>query len=438
MEWISVLSASPLNTGSIASQNMGFDGLAAYWHIWVKGMPNFFHGALGLAILLFVAMLSFYLVRGLVLRFITAVIKRSACGWDDVFLEAGVFERLMWLLPMVVIDLGIYFVPNLAPNIRTFVIRLSVAVIIFTIIRVLSAVLTSVDTLYARSTMALTRPIKGYLQVLLVLVYLVGGIFILAALIGRSPWYFISGIGAMTALILLVFRDTLLSLVASIQITANGLVRVGDWIEIPQFGADGAIEDIALNAVTIRNWDNTITAIPTHKFLEHSFKNWRSMSESGGRRIKRSISIDMSSIAFLTSEQMERFASFELLRDYISEKKTELETYNKTHCPQGLQGVNSRRLTNIGTLRYYINAYLRGHPNIHQGMTLLIRQLEPTAQGVPLEIYVFTNDVVWSNYESIQADIFDHLLAMVPEFGLRVFQYPSGSDLAVFASVMKA
>jgi miniconductance mechanosensitive channel len=241
----------------------------------------------------------------------------------------------------------------------------------------------------------------------------------------------------MTAVLLLVFRDTLLSLVAGIQITTNDLLRPGDWIEMPQFQADGDVIDIALNSVTVQNWDRTLSVIPTHKFLEHSFKNWRGMSESGGRRIKRAFHVDQTTIRFLTDDEVEAFGRWELLGDYIAGKTGELRAHNESRSEARGTGGNvvphQRRLTNIGTLRAYVIAYLRAHPGIHQDMTFLVRQLAPGPHGLPIEVYVFTSDIRWPVYEGIQADIFDHLLATVPEFGLRVFQNPSGADVAALA-----
>jgi miniconductance mechanosensitive channel len=229
--------------------------------------------------------------------------------------------------------------------------------------------------------------------------------------------------------LLLVFRDTILGLVASLQLTGNDMVHVGDWIEMPQYGADGDVIDVALHTVKVQNWDKTITTIPTHKLIETSFKNWRGMSQAGGRRIKRAIAFDMSSIRFLEEDEIERFSRFALLQDYFAAKREELAAYNAEPGRDASLNADIRRLTNIGTLRAYIFSYLRNHPKIHQAMTLLVRQLAPSGQGLPIEIYAFTNDTVWAAYEDIQADIFDHVLAIAPEFGLRPFQQPSGEDL---------
>jgi miniconductance mechanosensitive channel len=255
---------------------------------------------------------------------------------------------------------------------------------------------------------------------------------VVAALLDQSPFLFLSGIGAMTAVLLLVFRDTLLSLVAGIQLTNTDLVRVGDWIEMPKYGADGDVIDIALYTIKVQNWDKTITSIPTHKLIDDSFKNWRGMSESGGRRIKRSIYLDKNTVRFLTEAEVERFKRFRLLKDYIDAKEVELREYN-ARIGATDEHVNLRRMTNIGTFRAYIVNYLKNHPNIHHGMTLLVRQLDPTPNGVPIQIYGFTNETAWGTYEDIQSDIFDHIMAIVPEFGLRLFQNPSGEDLRKLA-----
>ena len=273
------------------------------------------------------------------------------------------------------------------------------------------------------------------MQVVSILVYLLAGLLILAALMNRSPWIFVSGIGAMTAVLLLVFRDTILSLVASIQIASNDMIRVGDWIEMPDLGADGDVMEVALHTVKVQNWDKTITTIPTHRLISESFKNWRGMSASGGRRIKRSVALDLQSVRFLTDDEIARFEQWSLLRDYIAVKRAELAEANTQPDLNPETRADLRRLTNIGTLRAWIWATLRNHPDIHQtGHTLLVRQLAAGPQGVPIEVYCFSNNTDWIAYEDIQADLFDRILAMVPEFGLRVFQEPAGSDLTRFSA----
>jgi miniconductance mechanosensitive channel len=383
----------------------------------------------GLVVLAVAAWLSLVVVRRVVLRFLALLARRSPTFWDEVALESRLFRRLAWIVPLLIIHQGILVVPNLPDDLTRLVQQLAVASFILVMVRACSALLTAVNEIYSRYPRAKDRPIKGYLQVVNIVAHLVAVILIIATLLDRSPIVLFSGLGAMTAILMLVFRDSILSLVAGVQLTANDLIRVGDWIEMPQFNADGDVIDIALNSVSVQNWDKTITVIPTHKFLEHSFKNWRGMFESGGRRIKRAIYIDMSTIRFLTEEEIEHFGRFALLRDYIAQKKKEIEEYNRAQQVEEGVIANARRLTNIGTLRAYIVQYLRQHPGIHQDMTLLVRQLSPTPEGLPLEIYAFTNDTRWVVYEGIQSDIFDHILAMVPQFGLRVFQKPAGQDV---------
>ncbi|HEX7049300.1 MAG TPA: mechanosensitive ion channel family protein [Longimicrobiales bacterium] len=391
---------------------------------------------LGLAALAGVSWIALRVVQRYLLRAVAAVARHSTTTWDEAIFDRAVFHRLAWGVPLLVVYYGVVLVPNLGFELSRVIQRVAVASLVLVAVRAFAALLAAINEIYNRHPMAKERPIKGFLQVASVIAHLVAVIFMVAALVDRSPLILFSGLGAMTAILLLVFRDSILSLVAGVQLTTNDLIRVGDWIEMPQFGADGDVIDIALNSVRVQNWDKTYTVIPTHKFLEHSFKNWRGMQDSGGRRIKRAFHIDMSTIRFLTDDEIERFRRFALLRDYIARKTEELAEYNRVHAPGPDDVANARRLTNIGTLRAYITAYLRQHPGIHQKLTFLVRHLEPTPEGLPIQIYVFANDVRWSNYEGIQADIFDHILAMVPEFGLRVYQKPSGADVAAAAAAL--
>ncbi len=378
---------------------------------------------------LILACLALHLVaRPAVLKLVHWLVQRTRMDWDQVLFESRVPHRLSLLIPLLTLRAGVPWVPGLGVEVEGFLARLIGATMVLIAALTLDSLLTAVHALYLRLPSAGSRPIKSYIQLGKVFVYAVAAIFIVARLSDQSPWFFVSGLGAMMAIILLIFRDTLLSLVASVQLTNNDLIRVGDWIEMPQFGADGDVVDIALNTVKVQNWDRTITVIPTHKFLEHSFRNWRSMFEGGGRRIKRSLHINQSTIRFLTDEEVARFSRFGLLRDYIARKTAELADFNARQDP-GLI-LNGRRMTNVGTFREYVIAYLRAHPMIRSDLTFLVRQLEPTPEGLPLEIYVFTRETRWAFYEGIQADIFDHLLAVVPEFGLSVFQKPSGHDLS--------
>ncbi len=397
---------------------------------WLSDYPSL-QALLALGGVLMIALAVHLVARYVLVHLVKKAVNRATGWWGDVMYANRVFRRIGLLLPVIVFERGLQFVPHLSDDLRLFLVRLCMAMIVLLVMISLGAVLSAVNDIYARYPLARGRPIKGYLQVVKLLAYIAAAIMIITALLGLQPWWFVSGVGAMMAVILLIFRDTLLSLVAGIQLVNNDLVRVGDWIEMPQFNADGDVTDISLHVVKVNNWDKTMTVIPAHKFLDHSFKNWRTMHEQGGRRIKRSIFIDIATIRFLTQEEIARFSRFTLLKQYIQDKSNEIAAYNREHCPSDAADViaNARHLTNVGTLRAYITNYLRSHPRIHQEMTFLIRQLAPTAQGLPIEIYVFTNDTRWPIYEGIQGDIFDHILAITPEFGLRIYQEPSGTDL---------
>lgn len=379
--------------------------------------------ALALAAYLILTICRRYLVR--LARMIT---QKIPIIWIRDTLDDRLLTSLTTAIPIVLVLAGVNTIPDLKPDVIVIVERICHVFLIFVGLRALSILLWNINQYYSTLEISRDRPIKGLIQVSLIILHLFAFILSISILLNKSPWIFLSGLGAMTAVLLLIFRDTLLSLVAGFQLTTNNFIRVGDWIEMPQFGADGDVIDISLHAVRVQNWDKTITVIPTHKFLEHSFKNWRGMSESGGRRIKRAIFVDMSTIRFLKEDEIQRYSRFVLLRDYIAEKVKELQTHNQQFANDPNLIVNSRRLTNIGTFRAYLMAYLRQHPRVHQGMTILVRQLAPTAEGLPLEIYVFSKDTRWVHYETLQADIFDHILAIAKEFDLRVFQNPTGHD----------
>lgn len=410
------------------------DGLAPlHWQPWVIS-------ALVLFVLLVVAALADWITRRVLLRVVTRMVQASTAKWDDALLARGVLDHLAHVLPALVIYLGIATVPQLADGIDAVVRNVAAAFIVLSLARAISALLNGVGDLYhARDPeRARERPIKGYLQVVKIMLFVVAAILIIAVLSERSPLLLFSGLGAMTAVLMLVFKDTLLSLVASVQLSSNDMVRVGDWIEMTQLGADGDVIDIALHTVKVQNWDKTITTIPTSRLITESFRNWRGMSESGGRRIKRAIVLDQTSVRFIDEDECAKLSRFALISDYLARKQSELHEWNQALSNEGKDPINARRVTNLGTFRMYVLAYLRAQPRIHQGMTLLVRQLPPAADGLPLEIYCFTASTVWAEYEDTQSDIFDHLLAIAPEFGLRVFQSPSGSDLARAASQLGA
>lgn len=399
--------------------------------VWVQTL-------VGIAVLALLVLVLHVVARRYLLAAVHVLVKRSPGDWDEVLFEHRVPHRASGVISLLALQVGVEWVPGLPPFLVELLHRAVSAGLILVIALTLDSLLSAAHTFYLHSATSERRPIKSYVQLTKIFIYIIAFIFVVATLAEQSPWYLVSGLGAAMAIILLIFRDTLLSLVASVQLTNNDLVRVGDWIEMPQFGADGDVVDIALTAVKIKNWDRTITVVPTHKFLDNSFKNWRAVFEGGGRRIKRAIHVNTTSIRFLTDEEIERFGRFPLLSDYIASKVEELAEHNARYAADPSAILTSRRLTNIGTLRAYISAYLRGHPSIHQELTFLVRQLAPTPEGLPIEIYVFTNDTRWAYYEGIQADIFDHILAMIDQFGLEVYQRPSGRDVAGLAGVTLA
>jgi miniconductance mechanosensitive channel len=386
---------------------------------------------LQLTVLLALVWLVNMLARHLLARALARAARVALTQWDDTLLGKGVIARLAQVVPALAVYYGITFVSGLPAAVVPVVRGVASAYVVLTIALAIGNLLNVLGQVYEQRDpeRAKARPIKGYLQLVKIVLYLIATILIIATLFNRDPLLLLSGLGAMTAVLLLVFKDTLLSLVASVQLSTHDMLRVGDWIEMPQLNADGFAIDISLHTVKVQNWDKTITTIPTWRLISESFKNWRGMFESGGRRIKRSLYIDQTSVRFLTPEERERLRRFALIDAYLERKHAELEEYNQKLIAEGKDPVNTRRVTNIGTFRAYVQAYLQAHPRIHKEMTLLVRQLQPGPTGLPLEIYCFTSSTAWVEYESIQADVFDHLYAILPEFGLRVFQQPSGADV---------
>jgi miniconductance mechanosensitive channel len=381
-------------------------------------------------LIIFIALLCIVadiFVKKILLKVLSYFInKNHRFEWDNVLLERKVFDKLAQIVPAVIVY---SFATAFSRELSIIIQRLSSAYIVLAGIFVLDALLNSADDIYRSYEVSKNKPIKGYLQVVKIFIYVLGGIIIIATIIGQNPLFLLSGIGALTAVLLIVFKDSLLGLVAGVQLSSNDMVRLGDWIEMPQSGASGIVIDISLNIVKIENFDNTITTMPTYALVSESVKNWRGMTQSGGRRIERSLNIDTTSIAFCTDEMLKDFEKIHYLTDYIRKKKKEINDYNLQNNIDTSHAVNGRRLTNIGAFRAYILAYLKNHPKIHKEMTMMVRQLPPGEKGLPLEIYAFTNVTVWVDYENIQSDIFDHLLAIVPQFGLRLFQNPTGQDI---------
>jgi miniconductance mechanosensitive channel len=396
----------------------------------LESIHPFLPAIAGLLALLIAAVIVDLVAKRILIRLVRVFAKRSSVTWDDALVEHNVFGRLVQVVPALIIYAGVSFIPDLADSLVQLIRNVAMAYMVLMLTLGLTAMLSAANTIYSALPVARDRPLKGFVQLLQIVVWIVGAVVIVSALLDRSPLLLLSGFGAMTAILLLVFKDTILSLVASVQLTAQDMVRVGDWIEMPQFGADGDVVDVQLHTIKVQNWDKTITTIPTHRLISESFKNWRGMSQAGGRRIKRAIYIDVSTIRVQTPQEVERFTRFALLKDYIKNKEQELADYNAGLKVEVDAEVNQRRLTNIGTFRAYALNYLKNHPKVRKDMTLIVRQLPPGPEGLPLEVYCFTTTTAWADYEDIQSDIFDHLLAIVPEFGLRLFQKPAGSDLA--------
>lgn len=395
---------------------------------WLQQHPDLYTPIAFLALVL-VAMVCNWLVKRVLIRGLHAVASHTRLWRETNIQESGVIKRLSNIVPALILSNGVHTIDGLPESLVTIVTNVCSAFIVLTIALAFHSTLNIINALYQRRPDAHLRPIKGYLQVLQIIISAIALILIIAALIDRSPVILLSGLGAMAAVLMLIFQDTILSLVASIQISSNDIVRVGDWIEMPQLNADGDVIDIALHMVKVQNWDKTITSIPTRRFITDPFKNWRGMQECGGRRIKRSLFLDQSSIRFLSPEEIEGLQQMTLLKQYLTDKTAEVSKWNKELAGGADVQANTRRLTNIGTFRAYVENYLKYHADIHQQMTQLVRQQAPTTEGLPIEIYCFTTTISWARYESIQSDIFDHLLAILPEFGLRVFQQPSGADM---------
>ncbi|MCD6355114.1 MAG: mechanosensitive ion channel [Prolixibacteraceae bacterium] len=406
---------------------------------------------ISILLIIFVAWLAHFLTRQIILRIVSRIAKRTKITWDDILVKNKVFKGLAHLVPAFILYYTADFsypvlhqsLSELDPatiellsndyyfTLTAFLTKMAQIYFTIIIVFVTNSVLNSALEIYNTTAYAHHRPIKGYVQLVKIFVYFMAGIMIISVLLGKDPTVLLAGLGAMAAVLILVFKDTILGFVASIQISSNNMLNIGDWIEMKSHGADGTVIDITLNTVKVQNWDKTIATIPIYSLVAESFNNWRGMEESGGRRIKRSILIDMQSIKFCDSAMLSRFEKFNLIRDYVKEKEAEVKNHNKKHKLPDEDYISGRHQTNVGIFRKYLEVYLRQHPMINTEMTFLVRQLHPSEKGLPIEIYVFSKEKAWANYEAIQADIFDHILAVIPEFELRVFQEPTGADFSM-------
>ncbi len=385
-----------------------------------------------------VALLVTIITRRFLVRFIRKTIKENKYHWDDALVDNKFFIRLSWLIPITIFYLGVNALLPMDSEIADWSQRLINCGFIIAIAGIIISLLSASHDIYWRIQGYKTgKTIRGYVDAIKILFYIATIILLISALTDRSPWGLLSLMGGLTAVTMLVFKDSILGFVASIKLTGNDMVRVGDWIEMADYDADGDVIDISIHSVKVQNWDKTITTIPTYALISRSFKNWRGMKNSGGRRIKRSLHIDMTSIRFLDEKELEELKKVSLLKKYIETKQKEIRLYNKANNVEEPHMANGRTQTNIGVFRAYIIEYLKQNPKINQKMTFLIRQLEPTPTGLPMQVYVFSNDKNWIRYEALQADIFDHLIAILPMFDLRVFQQPSGYDFRVILTRSK-
>ncbi len=392
----------------------------------------------GVVALLVLAWLVNWIAKRVILKLVAALVKRSRLMSDDILLKNHVFTRLSHVAPaLVVTTLGPSFFVR-AARLSQLLELVTTLYLVWIVLTVVSALLSAGFEIYQVKSQNTSAPLKSFVQGAKLLLWLFGGIVMLSIALGRSPVYFLSGLGAATAVLLLIFKDAILGLVAGVQLSATRTVRIGDWIEMPKFGADGDVMDIGLTTVRVQNWDKTISTVPTYALISEPVKNWRGMQEAGGRRIKRSIVLDIQSFKFLDEALTDKLLKLELLRPHLEGKLEEIHTWNQERELTSKPAFNARRLTNIGCFRAYTDAYLKAHPGINQDLTKLVRHLAPTDKGLPLELYIFTSDISWGAYEATQADVFDHLLTIAKEFELEVYQSPSSRDIRQLAQRAKA
>lgn len=410
-----------LQIGSAAKEWLMRNGFSHHFAEDIRNITDF--------VISFALIIAFYFVlKYVVIAVVRKITRKSSTTWDDALYSSRFFHKVLLLIPGVLLGFIAPLTLTEFPVALARLMQLTQIYLVFVALFAINSFLNAIYEIYQGFEVSKSKPIKGYLQVFKIILFVVGAIIAISVFLGKSPVLLLGGLGAFSAILLLVFKDPILGLVAGIQISANDMVRPGDWIVQGKSGADGVVTEISLTTVKVQNWDKTITTVPTYSLVSESFVNWRGMEESGGRRIKRSINIDMNSVRFCSQEMLDRFKQIELVKGYIEHKNFELEQYNTSNNIDNSVLVNGRRQTNLGVFRAYLSAYLRSNQNIRQDMTFLVRQLQPGESGIPMEIYVFSKVQEWAKYEDIQSDIFDHLLAAIPEFELQVFQNPSGAD----------
>jgi len=412
-----------------------FESITRYFKDWLinsgisENIARIVADYSGFLLVIAVAFIVFYIAKYIIVRWVHRMAVKSASHWDDSFVKRKVFKRLAYLIPALIIHVSVQYVIPDYPITMAVVLKLINLYIVTVSVIVASSILDASNDIYNSYEISKTRPIKGFIQVAKIFLYVVYAIVVITVIFLNSRGFgWLAGLGAFSAVLLLVFKDPILGFAGGIQLTTNDMLRIGDWIEMPKYNADGTVIDIAITTVKVQNWDKTITTIPTYFLVSDSYKNWRGMQESGARRIKRHILIDLNSIRFCTAEMLERFSQYDYVADYLTKTESELKEYNQQRKVDPGVIINGHRQTNIGVFRAYLTAYLKDNPNLRQDLSLMVRQLQPTETGLPLEIYVFSKEQHWERFEEIQSDIFDHVLAGIKFFDLQLFQNPSGQD----------
>lgn len=403
----------------------------------VESMGPVLERVILITVTLVLAVVANLVTRRLIVRMLHTLFRQSKATWADYIGNRGVLLRLSRVAPALVLYGSAGVIAPELPWVTEAIRRGTTAWIVLITTFTVDSLVDVFHDLYRENRVARRRPIKAFIQLAKVVLFIVAGVIVITTILNQSPLGILSGLGAMSAVLLLVFRDSILGFVSGIQLTANNMVQIGDWIEMPKYDADGDVIDITLQSITVQNWDKTFTTIPIYALVSDSFRNWRGMTESGGRRIKRALNIDMRSVRFLDQEMLDHYRRYARIRPYLEKRQAEIDAYNREHEIDLSDSVSGRRMTNLGVFRAYVTEYLHSHPMIRQDMTFLVRQLPPGATGIPIEIFVFSADQRWAQYEGIQADIFDHLLAVIPEFDLRVFQEPSGADVTAVADALR-
>jgi miniconductance mechanosensitive channel len=417
-----------------------FESITSYLKDWLinagvsENVSKIIADYSGFLLVIAFALIIFYISKYIIVKWVHRMAVKSSSNWDDAFVERKVFKRLAYLIPALIIHGSVEYVIPDYPHTMVVVLTLINVYIVTVSVIVTASVLDAAHDIYNSYEISKTRPIKGFIQVAKIFLWVIYAIILITVLFLRTKGFgWLAGLGAFSAVLLLVFKDPILGFAGGIQLATNDMLRIGDWIEMPKYNADGTVIDIAITTVKVQNWDKTITTIPTYFLVSDSYKNWRGMQESGARRIRRHILIDLNSIKFCTSEMLERFSKYGYVTEYIARTESELKTYNKENKVDPGVMINGHRQTNIGIFRAYLTAYLKENPNLHQDLSLMVRQLQPTETGLPLEIYAFSKEQDWERFEEIQSDIFDHVLAGITFFDLKLFQGPSGNDFQTLA-----